>query len=83
MVISTWLRSLLHEHCHPVAVANYQLPTLAEMSKKECPSCAMQIDADAEVCPVCEYEFPSQTKYQWIVGVMIVVIIVTILFLLL
>jgi RNA polymerase subunit RPABC4/transcription elongation factor Spt4 len=53
------------------------------MQTKECPSCAMQVDADAEVCPICEYEFPSQTKYQWIAAVMIVVVILVILSLLL
>src|ERR1700754_4566284 len=28
-----------------------------QMAKKECPSCAMEIDADAKVCPICSYEF--------------------------
>ncbi|MEI9921505.1 MAG: zinc ribbon domain-containing protein [Bacteroidota bacterium] len=27
------------------------------MKKKECPSCAMEVDADAKVCPICGYEF--------------------------
>ena len=30
------------------------------MGKKECPACAMEVDADAEVCPICGYEFPRQ-----------------------
>lgn len=25
--------------------------------KKECPSCAMEVDADSKVCPICSYEF--------------------------
>lgn len=25
---------------------------------RECPSCAMEVPADAAVCPVCGYEFP-------------------------
>lgn len=25
---------------------------------RECPSCAMEVPADAPVCPVCGYEFP-------------------------
>ncbi|HEY9489309.1 MAG TPA: zinc ribbon domain-containing protein [Chryseosolibacter sp.] len=29
------------------------------MKKKECPSCAMEIDANAKRCPVCDYEFPT------------------------
>lgn len=27
--------------------------------RRECPSCAMEVDAGAEVCPVCGYEFPA------------------------
>ena len=27
---------------------------------KECPSCALDVDRDAEVCPYCAYEFPRQ-----------------------
>jgi RNA polymerase subunit RPABC4/transcription elongation factor Spt4 len=50
------------------------------MEKKECPSCAMKIDADAKACPICEYEFPVNTKYQWIVAVMIVVVILFVLY---
>ena len=29
------------------------------MTERECPSCAMPVDADAAVCPVCGYEFPQ------------------------
>jgi RNA polymerase subunit RPABC4/transcription elongation factor Spt4 len=29
------------------------------MKKKECPSCAMEIDSNLRRCPVCDYEFPS------------------------
>jgi len=32
------------------------------MSKtKECPGCAMEVDANADVCPICEYDFPRQS----------------------
>ena len=27
-------------------------------STRECPSCAMEVPADAVECPVCSYEFP-------------------------
>jgi len=30
--------------------------------KKECPSCAMEIDAKSKKCPVCNYEFPSSNS---------------------
>ena len=26
----------------------------------ECPSCALDIDADADVCPYCGYDLPQQ-----------------------
>jgi len=28
--------------------------------EKECPSCAMPADKNAETCPICGYEFPRQ-----------------------
>lgn len=30
--------------------------------KKECPGCAMEVDAEEEVCPICGYEFPKQSR---------------------
>ncbi|NNF58343.1 MAG: zinc ribbon domain-containing protein [Rhodothermaceae bacterium] len=29
------------------------------MTPRECPSCALDAPADAEVCPFCGYEFPT------------------------
>jgi RNA polymerase subunit RPABC4/transcription elongation factor Spt4 len=35
--------------------------------KKECPNCAVEIDNDKTVCPICQYEFPQQkSKIIWI-----------------
>ncbi|MEX1261781.1 MAG: zinc ribbon domain-containing protein [Balneolaceae bacterium] len=31
------------------------------MKKKECPGCAVEVDADHEECPICGYEFPRQS----------------------
>ena len=28
--------------------------------RRECPSCALEIDAEADVCPYCGYELPRQ-----------------------
>ncbi|NGP87602.1 zinc ribbon domain-containing protein [Fodinibius halophilus] len=45
------------------------------MSQKECPACAVQVDGDAEVCPICGYEFPSQPLYlQIMVWIMILLL---------
>ncbi|MEM7297301.1 MAG: hypothetical protein AAF391_03440 [Bacteroidota bacterium] len=42
--------------------------------KKECPSCAMEIDAKEKICPICEYEFAEiSTGYKWIAIVLIIV----------
>lgn len=29
---------------------------------RECPSCALDVDKDAVVCPYCDYEFPRQKQ---------------------
>lgn len=29
---------------------------------KECPGCAMEIDKNEEICPICGYEFPVQPR---------------------
>lgn len=47
------------------------------MAEKECPGCAMPVDKDAEVCPICGYEFPSQPLS---VQVMAVIMIILLLF---
>jgi RNA polymerase subunit RPABC4/transcription elongation factor Spt4 len=36
------------------------------MKKKECPSCAMEIDAKSKECPVCGYEFPTSGALKWL-----------------
>ena len=38
---------------------------------KECPGCAMEIDADETVCPICQYEFPQQKSNNVWVGLML------------
>jgi len=48
---------------------------------KECPSCAMEIDAKAEVCPICQYEFPKQSRFSiWVAVLLIVVLLLLFLF---
>ncbi|MBL0340787.1 MAG: hypothetical protein IPP71_07635 [Bacteroidetes bacterium] len=46
------------------------------MKKKECPSCAMEINSEATICPICGYEFPVQHKiYVWVAILLLVVLI--------
>ncbi|MFW6348536.1 MAG: zinc ribbon domain-containing protein [Cyclonatronaceae bacterium] len=39
---------------------------------QECPSCAMHVDAKAETCPICGYEFPRQKK-STVIGVWLLI----------
>ncbi|WP_268033915.1 hypothetical protein [Algoriphagus sp. PAP.12] len=47
------------------------------MKTKECPSCAMEIDSNAAVCPICNYEFPKRAP--WITWLAIFLLIVWLL----
>ncbi len=31
------------------------------MEKIECPSCAVEIDKNSDVCPICGYDLPKQS----------------------
>lgn len=42
--------------------------------KQECPSCAMLVDAKAEECPICGYEFPKQ-KLSIMLGVWLLILL--------
>jgi len=47
------------------------------MSQKECPSCGIEIDKEYTVCPICQYEFPTKSKFN----IKIIAVILIILFL--
>jgi hypothetical protein len=42
---------------------------------KECPSCALDVDEEAEVCPYCRYEFPRQPSARkamaWVMALLL------------
>jgi RNA polymerase subunit RPABC4/transcription elongation factor Spt4 len=44
------------------------------MRKKECPSCAMDVDEKAKICPVCGYEFPVQHKIYILVAIVLLLL---------
>jgi len=44
--------------------------------KKECPSCAMEIDAGNKVCPICGYEFTSTGGGRRWIAVLLLIIAV-------
>jgi len=46
------------------------------MAEKECPGCAMPVDNDAEVCPICGYEFPSQPLSVQIMAVVMIILLI-------
>lgn len=47
------------------------------MKRKECPSCAIEVDSSSKICPVCKYEFPPQNY-----GLKLVAVLLALLFLL-
>lgn len=49
--------------------------------KKECPSCAMDIDVNHKVCPICGFEFPRQKPiYQWIAVLLVIAFLLMLFF---
>ncbi len=51
------------------------------MKKKECPACAMSIDRDKNVCPVCGYEFPKeQPLFKFLIVLLVIAFVIFIAF---
>ncbi|MEQ9288602.1 MAG: hypothetical protein RIG77_16900 [Cyclobacteriaceae bacterium] len=46
------------------------------MKKKECPSCAMEIEAGSKHCPICNYEFTQPNRLFQVVAILLVIIMV-------
>ncbi len=43
------------------------------MIKKECPSCAMEVDQKNKTCPICGYEFTqSNPVIKWVVILLLI-----------
>lgn len=64
----------------PICLMILKSPHLI-MPKKECPSCAMMIDKREKVCPICQYEFPTQAKGVTWIAVLLVVLFLLLIFL--
>lgn len=45
------------------------------MKTRECPGCAMEVDNDAEVGPICGYEFPKQSL-SFKIGIWILILLI-------
>ena len=51
------------------------------MKTKECPSCAMQIDANSRVCPICKYQFAEQpSRLKWTALVLAILFFIYLIF---
>lgn len=46
------------------------------VKKRECPSCAMDIDEDSAACPICGYEFSKPAgPTRWVaIGLLVLII---------
>lgn len=49
-------------------------------STMECPSCALDVNRDAEICPYCGYEFPQQKAGLKYIAILIVLLMLWPLF---
>jgi predicted amidophosphoribosyltransferase len=58
----------------------FQLPIFKTMKKKECPSCAMEIDAKSKACPICGYEFPSRNASLKVVALILALLFLYLIF---
>lgn len=45
------------------------------MKERECPSCAMTIDAEADVCPYCGYDLPKEKSSVKVVAVVMALLL--------
>ena len=43
---------------------------------RECPSCALPIDADADVCPYCGYDLPKQKSSVSVVALVMALLLI-------
>ncbi|HEX6223781.1 MAG TPA: hypothetical protein VFZ52_05195 [Chryseolinea sp.] len=44
------------------------------MKTKECPSCAMEVDADSKFCPICNYQFTTRPSHiRWAAIILVVI----------
>ena len=55
-----------------------------DFGTRECPSCACQVPANSNQCPICDYQFPQPTPLQknartWGAVLMLVLFVVLVL----
>jgi RNA polymerase subunit RPABC4/transcription elongation factor Spt4 len=50
------------------------------MKKKECPSCAMEVDARSKACPICGYEFAETSSSTRVIAILLLVVFVLSMF---
>jgi len=52
------------------------------MKKKECPSCAMEVNGNAKVCPICSYEFTEghSSGNRWLAILLVIAFLLSALY---
>jgi RNA polymerase subunit RPABC4/transcription elongation factor Spt4 len=58
-------------------IGNHPKEFTKTVKTKECPSCAMEVDDKAKVCPICQFEFPNRSP--WITWMAIFLVIIWLL----
>ncbi|MFB6258415.1 MAG: hypothetical protein ABEH38_06960 [Flavobacteriales bacterium] len=46
------------------------------MPRRECPSCAMEVDSKEKSCPICGYEFPDYSKGFKLIAILLILIFI-------
>ncbi len=49
---------------------------LLVMAKRECPSCAMEVDNKNRSCPICGYEFPDYSKGFKLLAILLILLFI-------
>jgi RNA polymerase subunit RPABC4/transcription elongation factor Spt4 len=58
----------------------YKVVEYLTVKTKECPSCAMEVDAKSKICPICGYEFAGHTPViKWLAIILIVAFLIILL----
>lgn len=50
------------------------------METKECPSCAMEIDAKSKTCPICTYEFVGANVGMKVAALLLILLFLYLIF---
>jgi RNA polymerase subunit RPABC4/transcription elongation factor Spt4 len=52
-----------------------------KIKKRECPSCAMEVNENEEFCPVCQFHFPKRNPIlSWVAIFLVILFLLFLIF---